>query len=205
MRPQPPAELLEPLSAPRFIPAPDIIEWARATFIAPDAELVNEDHAHLNHATLGALWTNVPNGRNGRRIVGQCERGLPQGAMGRWAKARAEQQVIGWFGQVPDFILTFDACYWAECSDAEAMALVEHEIYHAGQEIDEFGAPKFKKTGEPAFGIRGHDIEEFVGVVRRYGAGAAHVEAMVAAAKAGPEISAARIARACGTCALRAA
>jgi hypothetical protein len=203
MRPQPPADLIEPLASPLFVPAPEIIEWARATFIAPDAELVNEDHAHLNHAMLGALWTNVPNGKNGRRIVGQCEHGLPMGS--KWARGRVEQQITQWFGQVPDFILTFNACYWAECSDAEALALTEHELYHAGQELDEFGAPKFRKSGEPAFGIRGHDIEEFVGVVRRYGPAAAHVETMVAAANARPEIGPARIAHACGTCALRAA
>lgn len=204
-RPQPPADLIEPAALPLFIPAPEIIEWARETFIVPDAELVNEDHVHLNHAAIGALWTNVANSRNGRRIVGQCELGQPQGAMGRWSKARAEQQVIGWFGQVPDFILTFDACYWAECSDAEAMALTEHELSHAGQQQDEFGAPKFRKSGLPAFGMRSHDIEEFVSVVRRYGAGAAHVEALVAAAKEGPTISAARVSRACGTCLLKAA
>lgn len=53
--------------------------------------------------------------------------------------------------------------------------------------------------------MRGHDVEEFVGVVRRYGARAAGVQAMVDAASAGPQIAAVKIAQAYGTCRLRVA
>jgi hypothetical protein len=186
-----------------FVPAPDLIEWLQATLISDDAPLYNEDHRHLAWASLGALWTNVPNGRAGRRIIGQCEMGLPP--MNKWGKARVERQLLDWFGELPTFLLTFDAEYARDCSDAEFMALVEHELYHAGQERDAFGAPKFRKNGMPAFAIRGHDVEEFVGVVRRYGAGAAGVQEMVDAANARPEIADVRIAQACGTCRLRVA
>jgi len=188
----------------RFEPASDLLEWARSTFIAETADLVNEDHAHLRVANIGMLWTNVENGRNGRRIIGQCEMGLPPA--GKWSRARIELQLTQWFGHVPDFVLTFDAHYASICSDAEFCALVEHELYHAGQERDAFGAPKFRKTtGLPAFTLRGHDVEEFVGVVRRYGADAAGVRAMVDAANQEPAIARVRIAHACGTCQLRVA
>lgn len=126
--------------------------------------------------------------------------------MGKWGKARAEEQIIGWFGHVPDFIITRDGEYAMSCSDAEFCTLVKHELYHAAQDRDPLGAPKFRKsTGLPVFVLRGHDIEEFVGVVRRYGADATHVRAMVDAANKGPEIANVRIAHACGTCQLRAA
>lgn len=204
-RPRPPEDLLEISgdSEPIFRPATDIIAWARRTFIDDDAALLNEDHQHLRFASLAALWTNVPNGRAGRSVIGQCERGLPPA--GKWLRGRIEMQLMGWFGHVPDFLLTFDASYGATCSDDEWCALVEHELYHAGQERDAFGAPKFRKSGLPAFAIRGHDLEEFVGIVRRYGADAAHVRDLVEAAKAGPEIAKVRISQACGTCMLRAA
>jgi hypothetical protein len=189
-----------------FAPAPEMVEWVRATFIEDDSKLFNPDHLHLQSASIGMLWTNVSNSRKGRRIVGQCEEGQPSGMMGKWGKARAEEQIIGWFGHVPDFILTFEAEYAMSCTDAEFCALVEHELYHAAQETDPFGAPKFRKsTGLSAFTLRGHDIEEFIGVVRRYGADASHVRALVHAANAGPEIANVRIAHACGTCQLRAA
>lgn len=198
-RPQPHRALLV-AEGECFLPAPEIAEWVRSAFIAEDALLINEDHAHLRQADIGFLWTNVENSRRGRRIIGQAELGEPQGAMGRWAKARAKAQVCGWFGEVPNFIITIDATFAAECGDAEFCALVEHELYHCAQERDPFGAPRFTREGLPVWTIRGHDVEEFVGVVRRYGADAAGVCALVDAANRGPEISGARVAHLCGTC-----
>lgn len=142
-RPVPPIDMIED-TAIRFEPAPDLVEWARSTFIDEKADLLNEDHAHLRFASIGALWTNVPNGRHGRRVIGQCEMGLPPA--GKWSRARIELQMQQWFGEVPDFLLTFDAHYAATCSDAEFCALVEHVLYHAGQERDAFGVPKFRKA-----------------------------------------------------------
>ncbi|MET3352361.1 UNVERIFIED_ORG: hypothetical protein ABID33_000244 [Xanthobacter viscosus] len=198
-RPRPPVYLLNGDEA-QFVPTPELQAWAGTAVIAEDAALVNEDHAHLRLADIGFLWTNVENSRRGRRIIGQAELGEPQGAMGKWAKARAEAQVRGWFGEVPDFIITIDATYAAECGDAEFCALVEHELYHCGQERDPFGAPRFNRYGQPIWTMRGHDVEEFVGVVRRYGAEATGVRDLVEAANRGPEISGARVAHLCGTC-----
>ena len=167
-RPRPPEALLEPLADALFVPAPDVIAWARATFIDDDASLRNEDHHHLSFATIGALWTNVPNGRHGRRIVGQAEMGLPPA--GKWLRGRIEMQLTGWFGGVPDFVLTFDAEYCAEAPDVAFAALVEHELLHCGQAKDEFGAPRFnKRSGAPIFAMKGHDFEGFVGIAARYG------------------------------------
>lgn len=206
MRPHPPSSLFTGTDAALFFPAPEVREWTGTTFLNHSSRLHNPEHAHLAHAEIGFLWTVVENSRKGRRIIGQCEEGKPQGAMGKWARARAEMQVKQWFGSVPDFIITLDAEYCRQCGDAEFMALVEHELYHAAQETDAFGAPKFSRsTGRPVFTIRGHDVEEFVGVVRRYGADAAGVRAIVDAANRLPEIARAQIARACGTCQLKVA
>ncbi|MGN7734387.1 putative metallopeptidase [Ensifer sp. 22564] len=186
--------------------APELEAWARDTFIDPDGDMFNPDHAHLIPASIGMLWTSVSNSKRGRTLIGQAEMGRPAGMMGKWARARAEAQVLGWFGLVPDFIITIDANFWVSASDAQACALIEHELYHAAQDVDAFGAPKFSKsTGRPVFVIRGHDVEEFVGVVRRYGADAAGVRAMVDAANQKPEIARVQIAHACGTCQLRVA
>ncbi|YCI04588.1 hypothetical protein M1D34_22350 [Ensifer sp. D2-11] len=101
----------------------------------------------------------------------------------------------------PDFIITLDADYCRRCGAAEFMALVEHELYHAAQETR---PAKFSRsTGRRIFTIRGHDVDEFVGVVRRYGADAAGMRAIVDAANRRPEIARAQIAHACGTCQLR--
>jgi hypothetical protein len=203
-RPMPPSALFDFEQGDQFVPAPEIVDWALATFINEGATLENPEHAHLQNAVIGALWTNVANSKNGRSIVGQCELGDPM-AMGKWAKAKARIQVEQWFGQIPDFILTFDAGYTAECSDIEWCALVEHELLHAAQERDMFGAPKFSaSSGRPVLGIRGHDVQEFTSIVRRYGADAAHVREFVDAANGRPEIGHANAAHACGVCLSRA-
>lgn len=201
-RPMPPASMFENMGATVFVPAPDLRTWAIDTFIDEEATLLNEEHAHLRHASLGFLWTTVANARAGHRIVGQCEI-MPPMAMGKWAKARAEQQIEEWFGYVPDFMITLDASYAAQADDTEFCSLVEHELLHAGQEMGPFG-PKFRKSGKPAFAIRGHDLEEFVSIVRRYGVGAAAGAAreFVAAANRPPEVGAVQVSQACGTCRL---
>lgn len=205
-RPIPSGRVTEPIGAPVFEPSPELEAWVRATFIDEGAVLCNEEHAHLRDASLGFLWTNVGNERRGRRIIGQCELGEPRGTMGKWARARAEAQILEWFRAIPDFIITIDAGYAAHVlGDAEFMALCEHELLHAAQDTDQYGQPKFRRSGEPVYALRGHDIEEFVSVVRRYGAEATGITELIKAAKAGPEIAPARIAQACGTCLSRAA
>jgi len=200
----PPARVFDAPGQPVFVPAPELLAWARATFIDEGSELENEEHAHLRSSDIGMLWTNVENARRGRRIVGQCEMGLPPG--GKWSRAKVERQLLDWFGLVPDFVITIDAEYAAESSDATFCALIEHELLHAGQERDEFGQPKFSKmTGEPIFALRGHDLEEFISVARRYGGAASGIGELIEATKAGPTIAAAHISQACGTCLARAA
>jgi hypothetical protein len=179
-------------------PAPELADWIKATFLDEGGPLENSEHAHLQNAHIGALWHASALIKNGRQVIGRCELVTLTGDA--WAQARKEQQIKGWFGDVPDFIISVDAEWWLAASDAEACALSEHELSHAAQATDALGLPKFTKDGDPAYAIRGHDVEEFVGVVRRYGAGAAGVAKLVAAANEAPLMSADLVGWACGTC-----
>lgn len=202
MRPAPPeqlADLANMEAIDRFEPAPELIDWISETFLNEASPLFNPEHAHLQQGRLGALWTNCDNSKQMRSVIGQAEL-MPPMAMGKWQRARAIQQVEDWFDGMPDFLLTFSAPVAATMDDASFCALVEHELYHCGVKMDEFGMPKFKQDGTPAFTMRGHDVEEFVGVVARYGAEAAGVSALVDAARRGPLIGQASIAGVCGTC-----
>lgn len=207
-RPHPPYDLatLSDLEMQdRFVPAPDLLEWIRATFLEEASPLFNIEHVHLRDADLGVLWTNCDNSKQMRAVIGQAEL-MPPMAMGKWQRARAIQQIEDWFDGMPDFLLTFSAPAAAGMDDPSFCALVEHELYHCAQKRDRYGMPAFNKdTGKPIFVLRGHDVEEFVGVVARYGAEAAGVSAMVNAAKAGPSIGRASIAGVCGTCSLKVA
>lgn len=188
-----------------FAPAPELDVFARSTFIDDACPLHNPEHYHLRQARIGWLWTNVPNRRGGRAVLGTAE--IPSAKGGKWAIARQEWQLRQWFGALPDFVITLSAAYCLEVADdAQFCALVEHELLHCGQARDQFGAPKFSKdTGRPIFAIRGHDVEEFTSIVRRYGADAAGVREFVDAARATPMLAASAIASACGTCQARAA
>jgi hypothetical protein len=198
-RPFPPAEIVADMM-PRFEPAPELEHWARVNFISEFSPINNPDHEHLQQASLGFLWTNVENNRQMRQVLGQCELMPPQ-AMGKWQRARAKLQIEQWFGRELDFLITISTTAGMLRDDVSFMALVEHELYHAGQDRDAYGQPKFsRETGAPVFAIRGHDVEEFVGVVRRYGAQAAGVEELVRAANKGATVAEGNIARACGTC-----
>lgn len=201
MRPRPPESVLEPY-IDRFEPSDEVRDWIVSRFIDPSGELHNPDHVHLLEASIGVLWTNVDNMKAMRVVIGQAEL-MPPIAMGKWQRARAIQQIEEWFGDIPDFLLTFHALAAESMSDRDFCALVEHELYHCAQKLDSYGMPKFGQDGRPSFGIKGHDVEEFVGVVARYGATPA-VAQMVQAANSVPSLALADIRVACGTC-LRAA
>lgn len=183
-------------------PASEIAAWVQSAILANDGSLHNPDHAHLIEADIAFLWASTAFAKQGRTVLGQAERVMFRAS--GWQKARQEQQMIEWFGRVPAFVITLAADYCLICSDAEFCALVEHELYHIAQDADEFGAPKFGKDGLPKLVLRGHDVEEFVGVVRRYGA-SQDVQRLVDAANKPAEAGNFNIARACGTCLLRAA
>ncbi|WP_369788325.1 putative metallopeptidase [Rouxiella sp. WC2420] len=200
-RPLPPIELLEVFKPyNRLIPAEEVLEWVNSQILDEDGSLYNEDHAHLIEADLKIMWAASAFEKQGRTVLGQSEQVMMRA--GGWQKARMEQQMHEWFGDVPKFIITLAADYCSQCTDLEFCALVEHELYHIGQAKDEFGAPKFNKEGQPVLTMRGHDVEEFVGVVRRYGA-SVEVQEMLDAAKNRPEVAGIDIARACGTCLLK--
>lgn len=185
----------------RLMPAEGLWEWVQEQIIADSGHLHNPDHAHLADADIAFMWAATAFTKKGRTVLGQAEQVMLRA--GGWQKARMEQQMYEWFGRIPKFIITLAADYCSQCSDLEFCALVEHELYHIAQATDEFGAPKFnKETGQPVLTLRGHDVEEFVGVVRRYGA-STEVQELVDAANQPAEVAKLNIARACGTCMLK--
>jgi hypothetical protein len=203
-RPRPPESLFDAGSwFRRFMPADGVANWVHQTLHAEHSPLHNPDHLHLKDADVEFLWAAQENSSKMRRVVGQCEEVTFR--CGAWQKGRQEQQMCEWFGRVPTYLITLDAIYASECSDIEWCALIEHELYHIAHKPDEFGVPAFGKDGKPKLGLRGHDVEEFVGIVRRYGVGAGDMAKLIAASQRAPEVGALNIAQACGTCLLRVA
>lgn len=200
-RPMPPQELVEEFKPYiSLIPANEVLYWVQEQIISSDGRLHNSDHAHLAEADIALLWAATAFTKKGCTVLGQAEEVMMRA--GGWQKARMEQQLYEWFGRKPDFIITLAADFCMNCSDLEFCALVEHELYHIAQKKDEFGAPEFTRDGQPKLCMRGHDVEEFTGVVRRYGA-SEEVKQLIDAASQPAEVANIDIARACGTCMLK--
>lgn len=188
---------------PAFAPAPEVLEWVSSQILDEAGALHNPDHAHIGSADVAFLWANGGFTSKGRSVIGQTEAVMFRAS--GWQKQRQELQMVDWFGRVPDFVITLDGRYCTECTDTDFCALVEHELYHIAHKRDDFGAPAFKRDGTAKTQLVGHDVEEFVGVVARYGMGPAGgaISRLVDAAKRGPQVSRASISGACGTCLLR--
>lgn len=196
--PKPPNDIFEDYQT-EFVPSQEMNDWVFDMFIKPKSTLYNPQHSHLESATIDFLWTTHNNVTKGRHVLGMAEIFNARG--NKWIKARQEQQLREWFKQIPDFIITIDAQFWVSADNPSRFALIEHELYHCAQEVDEFGAPRFNQsTGLPVYTIVGHDVEEFIGVVERYGAEATGIKELVDAAKKGPSIAPAKIDGLCGTC-----
>lgn len=199
MRPMPSQEIRDSVFTSLY-PAPEVWEWIRKEILSEEGSIYNADHEHLAEANIQVMWASSSFSKQGRRILGQAEKVMHRA--GGWQKARAEQQMREWFGEEPEFIITLAADYCGHCTDAEFCALVEHELFHIAHKPDKYGAPAFGDDGMPKLEMRGHDVEEFVGVVRRYGA-SEDVQILIDAASKPPEVARINVARACGTCMLK--
>ncbi|MCP1119644.1 putative metallopeptidase [Robbsia andropogonis] len=200
-RPLPPSKLLDPENwTELYVPGPEVTSWLHETFIDERSALYNEDHGHLADETIHVLWAGEGWTRQMAQVAGCAE--IVTFRASAWQKGRQEQQMREWFGEVPQYLITLDARYAMKATDAQWCALVEHELYHFGQEKDAFGQPAFKMDGSPKIGMRAHDVEEFVGIVRRYGAGNAAGQTMklVEAARNAPQVAHGDISSVCGAC-----
>ncbi|MFP0547904.1 putative metallopeptidase [Acinetobacter baumannii] len=207
IRPFPPTDLIdqaEDEEAIRLAPAPDLKAWVVKNFLTIGAELHNPDHDHIaellhdNDEFLAFAWASSAAIQKKRMVLGKCEKLMFN--QGGWTKARQEQQMRDWFGFVPIYLITIDASYCEKSNDRDFCALIEHELYHIGVERDGDGEIVYSDMTElPKHYLAAHDVEEFVGVVKRYGA-SENVKRLVEVAKQAPFVSEKNIAACCGTC-----
>ncbi|MDN8167616.1 putative metallopeptidase [Acinetobacter baumannii] len=207
IRPFPPQELIDKADeeeAIRLAPAPDLMNWVIANFLTIGGPLYNPDHDHIaelihdNEEFLAFAWASSAYTRAKRMVLGQCEKVMFQ--QGGWKKARQEQQMRDWFGFVPVYLITIDASFCEKANDSEFCALLEHELYHIGVERDLDGEIIYSDhTGLPKHYLAGHDVEEFIGVVKRWGANE-NVKRLIEVAKNPPFVSDLDISKCCGNC-----
>jgi hypothetical protein len=116
-------------------------------------------------ATIDWLFRMREKRKAGRRILGTCYMPKVQGDL----SDLFDYLLANYLGRTPDFLIVLDWAYFMEATEAQREILCFHELKHAGQARDAFGAPRFDRDGMPIWAIHAHDIEEFDDVVRRYG------------------------------------
>ncbi len=148
-----------PESLPAGITSPD-------KFLGKLLRLPEFAHLRDGEASIRFLFRMDEKRIQGRRILGTCHLPSVQGRL---------KDVFLWmledkFGALPDFLIELDWNFWVdEADDLRREILTYHELMHAGHAIDKHGEPRFNAEGQPVYCIRGHDVEEFSEVVRRYG------------------------------------
>lgn len=127
---------------------------------AEDVEKIGNDliarfHPHLANCHFAYLFRNKRTVRGGKEAFASAE------------KCSAKTKALVSCAQKKGTAEPFDFCIvvsyeaWRELSEKQKSALIDHELSHCFvDETDE---------GEILYSIRKHDIEEFVGVARRWG------------------------------------
>lgn len=68
-----------------------------------------------------------------------------------------------------DFVVLLNQEAWDELTEAQRLALLDHELCHVVPVLDDNGKPQLNERGHPCFRLRKHDLEEFRAVVERHG------------------------------------
>ncbi len=68
-----------------------------------------------------------------------------------------------------DAVVFLNSDTWDTLTEAQWLALIDHELCHLTVDKDENGKPKEDENGRPCVRLRRHDLEEFRDVVRRHG------------------------------------
>jgi hypothetical protein len=139
------------------------------------------EHAHLKDGepTVEFLYRAIPVIQAGRQVLGAVHLPSVQGKL----SDLFDWMLLRLFGALPDFLIILDEEYWLSCGDKHREILMHHEMCHCIHKEDKWGSPRFGKEGQPVWGLRGHDVEEFNLVVRRYGAYSEEVQKFMAAVR----------------------
>lgn len=100
-RPCPPLQFIESHQLMPYIgliPANEVHEWALSQILSNTGSLYNPDHFHLVDADVRFMWASSACEKKGRHVLGQAEEVAMRA--GGWQKARMEQQMHEWFGEV---------------------------------------------------------------------------------------------------------
>jgi predicted metallopeptidase len=119
------------------------------------ARLIKAHHEHLAEARVEYVFRDTAATDKGRIVLGKARK---LSGLNAWLATDHDER-----GSDPEdfFVIELAEDEWGSLSDAQRVALVDHELSHCWLEFDD--------DGEPKLSLRTHDVEEFVAVVQRHG------------------------------------
>ena len=119
-------------------------------------------HDELDAAKIALAWRfRFKADKDGRLVIGKC------------VKITEREKEF----HDNDFVILLNAEVWNEFSDAQRLALLDHELSHAAAALENDTAEhKEDERGRKLWRVRKHDIEEFRGVIERHGCYKADLE-----------------------------
>jgi hypothetical protein len=123
-------------------------------------------HTELTNAQIVLAWnTSWKADVDGRVKLGMCRKAsdLDRELLGVGRRAESVLSV--------DFIIVLQKQFWKDesVSDAQRIALLDHELSHAALRRDAAGEPVEDERGRKVYRTVKHDLEEFSSVVARHG------------------------------------
>lgn len=139
---------------------------------APEVKDVADDlidlyHSHLATVRIDYVFVSETLREKGKDVWGRAKK---VSGLNAWLADPGRDNAAS----VPDdfFVIEIAKAIWLQLDDKSRKALVDHELHHLDVDLD---------TGK--LSLHPHDLEEFNGIVRRYGLWRADVEMFLEAAK----------------------
>jgi hypothetical protein len=139
-----------------FRAAPEVEEIARP--------LIRAHHQHLIHARVRYLFRSTPEKVDGKPCLGTARK---ISGLNAYLSGDDDGEAFDGMAHVepePYFLVTMCEPLWDALEPSQRIALTDHELSHL-----------FIEDGK--YGLIGHDLEEFIGVVHRHGLWITNVEA----------------------------
>ena len=130
--------------------------------------LVKQHHEHLLQAHIGLCWNAAWRAdKDGLLVLGKCR------------KASDFNREFSEY----DFVILLNEEAWQDLTEAQRLALLDHECCHCEADLDDAGKQKEDERGRLCWRIRKHSIEEFKEIVTRHGMYKADLADFVKAAR----------------------
>lgn len=115
----------------------------------------SEWHKDLIGAKIGLAWRiNLNPDVDGGIVLGKCVK-----------ISELQREFIKY-----DFVVVLNEEYWNSFTEAQQVALIDHELCHAAPMLDKVSLEQiFDERGRPVWRTRKHNIEEFTEVIGRHG------------------------------------